>query len=93
MVALPEFRARGFDGYRSAVGDKGFEGAARAVLAEVGLAEKAEAVAKDLSYGDRRALEIARRARAAPAPAVPRRADLRPRRGRRTASRRARSGA
>jgi branched-chain amino acid transport system ATP-binding protein len=58
-VALPEFRARGFDGYRSAVGDEGFEGAARAVLAEVGLAEKAEAVAKDLPYGDRRALEIA----------------------------------
>ena len=58
-VALPEFRARGFDGCRSAVGDKGFEGAARAVLAEVGLAEKAEAVAKDLPYGDRRALEIA----------------------------------
>src|SRR5215204_3210973 len=58
-VALPEFRARGFDGYRSAVGDKGFEGAARAVLAEVGLAGKAEAVAKDLPYGDRRALEIA----------------------------------
>jgi branched-chain amino acid transport system ATP-binding protein len=58
-VALPEFRARGFDGYRSAVGDKGFEGAARAVLAEVGLAEKAEVIAKDLPYGDRRALEIA----------------------------------
>ena len=35
------------------------EGAARAVLAEVGLAGKAEAVAKDLPYGDRRALEIA----------------------------------
>jgi branched-chain amino acid transport system ATP-binding protein len=32
-VALPEFRARGFDGCRSAVGDKGFEGAARGVLA------------------------------------------------------------
>src|SRR5215203_2634893 len=58
-MALPEFRARGFDGYRSAVGDAGFEGAARAVLAEVGLAGKAEAVAKDLPYGDRRALEIA----------------------------------
>jgi branched-chain amino acid transport system ATP-binding protein len=58
-VALPEFRARGFDGRRSAVGDAGFETAARAVLAEVGLAEKAGVVAKDLSYGDRRALEIA----------------------------------
>jgi len=58
-VALPEFRARGFDGRRAAVGDAEFEGAARAVLAEVGLAEKAEIVAKDLPYGDRRALEIA----------------------------------
>jgi branched-chain amino acid transport system ATP-binding protein len=58
-VALPEFRSRGFDARRSAVGDEGFEAAARAVLAEVGLAEKAGAVAKDLSYGDRRALEIA----------------------------------
>jgi branched-chain amino acid transport system ATP-binding protein len=58
-VALPEFRARGFDARRAAVGDRAFEGAARAVLAEVGLAEKAGIVAKDLPYGDRRALEIA----------------------------------
>jgi branched-chain amino acid transport system ATP-binding protein len=58
-VALPEFRARGFDGRRAAVGDREFEGAARAVLAEFGLAEKAEIAAKDLPYGDRRALEIA----------------------------------
>jgi branched-chain amino acid transport system ATP-binding protein len=58
-VALPEFRARGFDGRRSAVGDATFGGGARAVLAEVGLAEKAGIIAKDLSYGDRRALEIA----------------------------------
>ncbi|HEX2556460.1 MAG TPA: ABC transporter ATP-binding protein [Microvirga sp.] len=58
-VALPEFRARGFDGRRAAVGDPAFAAAARAVLAEVGLAEKAETVAKDLPYGDRRALEIA----------------------------------
>jgi branched-chain amino acid transport system ATP-binding protein len=58
-VALPAFRARGFDGRRSAVGDRSFEAAARAVLAEVGLAEKADVIAKDLPYGDRRALEIA----------------------------------
>ena len=58
-VALPEFRARGFDGRRAAVGDPAFTAASRAVLAEVGLAEKAEVVAKDLPYGDRRALEIA----------------------------------
>lgn len=58
-VALPAFRARGFDGRRSAVGDAGFDAAARAVLAQVGLADKADIVARDLPYGDRRALEIA----------------------------------
>ena len=58
-TALPEFRARGFDAARPAVGDRGFAEAATAVLAEVGLAEKADVVAKDLPYGERRALEIA----------------------------------
>ena len=58
-VALPEFRARGFDARRAAVGDKAFAAAAFNVLADVGLADKSEAIAKDLSYGDRRALEIA----------------------------------
>jgi branched-chain amino acid transport system ATP-binding protein len=58
-VALPEFRARGFDGRRAAVGDAGFASAAHAILAEVGLAEKASVIAKDLAYGERRALEIA----------------------------------
>jgi branched-chain amino acid transport system ATP-binding protein len=58
-VALPEFRARGFDGRRAAVDDPAFAAASRAVLAEVGLAEKADVVAKDLPYGERRALEIA----------------------------------
>jgi branched-chain amino acid transport system ATP-binding protein len=58
-TALPEFRARGFDVARPAVGDFGFAEAAAAVLAEVGLAAKADVVAKDLPYGERRALEIA----------------------------------
>jgi branched-chain amino acid transport system ATP-binding protein len=58
-VALPEFRAHGFDGARPAVGDRMFAEAADAVLAQVGLAEKADVVAKDLPYGERRALEIA----------------------------------
>ncbi len=58
-VALPEFRARGFDARRSAVNDPEFGAKARAVLADVGLAEKADVLAKDLSYGERRALEIA----------------------------------
>ena len=58
-VALPEFRARGFDARRAAAGNEAFESAAMSVLAQVGLAEKAHFVAKDLSYGERRALEIA----------------------------------
>ena len=41
---------------------------------------KERAAARDLSYGERRALEIARRARRRAAPALPRRADRRPRR-------------
>jgi branched-chain amino acid transport system ATP-binding protein len=58
-VALPEFRARGFDAARAAIGDLAFAEAADAVLAQVGLAEKGDVVAKDLPYGERRALEIA----------------------------------
>jgi branched-chain amino acid transport system ATP-binding protein len=58
-VALPEFRARGFDARRAAAGDKTLESAARSVLAEIGLADKADVMAKDLPYGERRALEIA----------------------------------
>lgn len=58
-VALPAFRARGFDMHRAAVGDSGFEAEALDVLARVGLADKARLSAKDLAYGDRRALEIA----------------------------------
>ena len=58
-VALPEFRARGFDARRAAAGNGAFESAAMSALAQVGLAEKARFVAKDLSYGERRALEIA----------------------------------
>jgi branched-chain amino acid transport system ATP-binding protein len=58
-VALPEFRARGFDARRSAANDPEFGDKARAVLADVGLADKADVIAKDMSYGERRALEIA----------------------------------
>jgi branched-chain amino acid transport system ATP-binding protein len=58
-LALPEFRARGFDGRRAAIGNPAFAAAAREALAEVGLADKADTIAKDLSYGERRALEIA----------------------------------
>jgi branched-chain amino acid transport system ATP-binding protein len=58
-VGLPAFRARGFDMSRAAVGDRAFADAANEVLTTVGLADKADFRAKDLAYGDRRALEIA----------------------------------
>jgi branched-chain amino acid transport system ATP-binding protein len=51
LVATPEIRRRGF----SMLGQ--FSGSSD-VLARVGLAAKAHVKAKDLSYGDRRALEI-----------------------------------
>jgi branched-chain amino acid transport system ATP-binding protein len=57
MMALPAFRARGFDMGRAV--DKGLFGEADAVLESVGLRGKADVVAKQLPYGERRALEIA----------------------------------
>jgi branched-chain amino acid transport system ATP-binding protein len=51
LVATPEIRARGFSFFQN------FEGKTD-VLERVGLADKAHVRAKDLSYGDRRALEI-----------------------------------
>jgi branched-chain amino acid transport system ATP-binding protein len=59
MVALPAFRQRGYDVRRAVAGDAGFAAEADQVLASVGLAEKAEVTAKQLAYGERRALEIA----------------------------------
>jgi len=57
-VALPAMRARGFDMARDAAGDPALAAAADAVLERVGLAGKGRIIAKNLSYGDRRALEI-----------------------------------
>ncbi|MBI1942600.1 MAG: ABC transporter ATP-binding protein [Betaproteobacteria bacterium] len=54
LVASPELRARGF----SMLGGLVEAGRAGDVLAQVGLAGKEDVRAKDLSYGDRRALEI-----------------------------------
>ena len=51
LVATPEVRAHGFSFFRK------FEGKTD-VLERVGLADKAQVRAKDLSYGERRALEI-----------------------------------
>ena len=59
MVALPAFRARGFEVRRAVAGDFGLAQEADAVLASVGLGEKAAITARQLPYGDRRALEIA----------------------------------
>lgn len=59
MVALPGFRARGFDMRHAASADGDFRSQAEQVLSDVGLVEKAGIRAKELPYGDRRALEIA----------------------------------
>jgi branched-chain amino acid transport system ATP-binding protein len=59
IVGLPGFRARGFDMHHAAAGDRGFAEKASEILVTVGLADKGDTRAKDLSYGDRRALEIA----------------------------------
>jgi branched-chain amino acid transport system ATP-binding protein len=55
LIATPQARRRGFSMWREFGGD---EDAARAVLERIGLGGKADVVAKRLSYGDRRALEI-----------------------------------
>jgi branched-chain amino acid transport system ATP-binding protein len=57
LVAVPEVRRRGFAMLR-AFSDRDAEAKGQAVLERVGLAGKAGVRAKDLSYGDRRALEI-----------------------------------
>ena len=59
IMGSPDFRARGFQMHRAAAGANGFADSAAEVLASVGLADKADMRARDLAYGDRRALEIA----------------------------------
>ena len=58
-LALPEFRARGFDVMRDVFGDRAMVDAALEVLDQVGLAHRAWDKADALPYGERRALEIA----------------------------------
>jgi branched-chain amino acid transport system ATP-binding protein len=65
MVALPAMRARGFDMLGGA-DDPALRREADAVLERVGLAERGDDVARALSYGDRRALEIGVALAAAP---------------------------
>jgi branched-chain amino acid transport system ATP-binding protein len=66
MVALPALRRRGFDMVGDATRDSALADAAAAVLGRVGLAGKERVVAKSLSYGERRALEIGVALAAAP---------------------------
>ncbi len=59
LLALPAMRARGLRPFARAFGDRALTDQGLEVLALVGLAERAWDKAKTLSYGDRRALEIA----------------------------------
>lgn len=59
LLALPQFRAMGRNPLRGVFGDRRLTDRALAVLDQVGLADRAWDNAKSLSYGDRRALEIA----------------------------------
>jgi branched-chain amino acid transport system ATP-binding protein len=58
-IALPATRTRGHDAIGQAYADPVLVGEAYQVLEQVGLAERADDPAKSLSYGARRALEIA----------------------------------
>jgi branched-chain amino acid transport system ATP-binding protein len=57
-VATPEFRRRAFDPFSGAWRRGAARDRAAQVLADVGLAGKENVRAKDLAYGERRALEI-----------------------------------
>ncbi|MEO4045384.1 ABC transporter ATP-binding protein [Hoeflea sp. CAU 1731] len=59
MLAMPEFRALGFNTWRSVFTDRGLTDPALEILAQVDLVDKAWEKAAALSYGQRRALEIA----------------------------------
>jgi len=59
VVALPQVRERAADAWGDLARDSEAQDRAAAVLARVGLAGRERAKAKDLAYGERRALEIA----------------------------------
>jgi len=59
MLALPAFRARRLHAMASVFSDRALIDQALTVLDQVGLAARAWDAAASLSYGDRRALEIA----------------------------------
>ena len=58
MVALPELRVRGLNMVSDITRDSGIQSEAAGMLARVGLAGKERIQARNLSYGERRALEI-----------------------------------
>jgi len=58
LLALPELRRHGFDMVRDVRRDTAARDKAEGVLARVGLRGKANELARNLPYGDRRALEI-----------------------------------
>jgi branched-chain amino acid transport system ATP-binding protein len=66
LTALPAMRARGFEIHRAVAADSALADEAEAVLGRVGLSGKGDLLAKNLSYGDRRALEIGVALAAAP---------------------------
>lgn len=58
LVALPSIRARSFDAWRDRARDSRAQDEAASILARVGLRGRERVRAKDLAYGERRALEI-----------------------------------
>ena len=58
VVALPSVRARSFDAWRDRARDGDAHERAASVLERVGLRGRERTLARDLSYGERRALEI-----------------------------------
>ncbi|MDP6506384.1 MAG: ABC transporter ATP-binding protein [Planctomycetota bacterium] len=58
QVALPDVRSRSFNLFKSLPADSSIRDKAHQVLKQVGLSEFAGQEAKDLSYGNRRVLEI-----------------------------------
>jgi branched-chain amino acid transport system ATP-binding protein len=57
-VALPRMRARSFDAWRHRARDSGARDEAASILDRVGLRGREHVRARDLAYGERRALEI-----------------------------------
>jgi branched-chain amino acid transport system ATP-binding protein len=58
LIASPAVRAQGFNPWRDLGGDSAAQEVAAQVLERVGLRGKEHVIAKSLSYGERRALEI-----------------------------------